>query len=366
MTWRNDLSAAELREIFDRQIAPTLTAATTAELHPTVVFVGAQPGAGKSRAIADVHGEHPTATRVIGDDFRAFHPDYRALMRSEPLSMPDVTAQAAGAWVGMAADHLRTARRSVILETTMRQLPVVEATALAFRAQGYRVEAYALAVPGAVSALGTVSRYLGADAGNDQNRWTPSAAHEAAYEAMPATVEQLVGRGVVDRVTIATRSQGVLYDREVSADVARTVGTEARQAIDAGRRPATMTQREGQQWVREFVASSARIARLPVVAEDLQTTMQRLARAAPAIIRHTHGSNTRAAAREAVEAATVRGAGRGRGVDRDQAQWWGVDVAQASTRTPGEISARAAQESQATCIARDAAKGRDVGRGLER
>ena len=127
-----------------------------------------------------------------------------------------------------------------------------------------------------------------------------------------------------------------------------------------------MTQREGQQWVREFVASSARIARLPVVAEDLQTTMQRLARAAPAIIRHTHGSNTRAAAREAVEAATVRGAGRGRGVDRDQARWWGVDVAQGSTRTPGEISARAAQESQATRIARDAAKGRDVGRGIDR
>ena len=186
MSWRDDLSADELREIFDRKIAPTLTAGGAAELHPSVVFVGAQPGAGKSRAIADVHGEQPAAVPVIGDDLRAFHPDYDALMRTDPLTMPHVTAQASGAWVGMAADYLRAERRSVILETTMRQLPVVESTAAAFRAQGYRVEAHVLAVPGAVSALGTVSRYLGEAAGNDQNRWTPSAAHEAAYEAIAA------------------------------------------------------------------------------------------------------------------------------------------------------------------------------------
>ena len=68
MSWRDDLSADELREIFDRDIAPTLTAGGAAELHPSVVFVGAQPGAGKSRAIADVHGEQPAAVPVIGDD----------------------------------------------------------------------------------------------------------------------------------------------------------------------------------------------------------------------------------------------------------------------------------------------------------
>ncbi|KQZ23338.1 zeta toxin family protein [Microbacterium sp. Root553] len=60
MSWRDDLSADELREIFDRKIAPTLTAGgAAAELHPYLVFVGAQPGAGKSRAIADVHSERP-------------------------------------------------------------------------------------------------------------------------------------------------------------------------------------------------------------------------------------------------------------------------------------------------------------------
>lgn len=367
MSWQDHLSADELREIFDRDIAPTLIAGGAAELHPSVVFVGAQPGAGKSRSIADVHGDRPAAVPVIGDDFRRFHPDYRDLMRTDPLAMPHITAQASGAWVGMAADYLRAERRSVILETTMRQLPVVESTATAFRAQGYRVEAHVLAVPGAVSALGTVSRYLGQAAGNDQNRWTPSAAHEAAYEAMPATVEQLVARGLVDRITVTTRAQSVLYDRTVTADVAPTAAADARRAIEAGRSPSAMTSREGRAWVREFVVAAARVSHLPHVAEDLHETMRRLTAASGEIIRRTHAPALRAAARESIAAAEIPGAHPARTTNRDDhARWWGVDVDRGSTRTPGEIAARSAKDAEATTIARDVAKNRDRGRGVDR
>ncbi|MGO2519976.1 MAG: zeta toxin family protein [Microbacterium sp.] len=362
MKWREDLSAAELREIFDRKIAPTLTAGGAAELHPAIVFVGAQPGAGKSRAIAAVRDEHTGATPVIGDDFRAFHPDYRALMRTEPLAMPHVTAQASGAWVGMAADYLRGERRSVILETTMRQLPVVETTAAAFRAQGYRVEAHVLAVPGAVSALGTVSRYLGEAAGNDQNRWTPSAAHEAAYEAMPVTVEQLVARGLIDRVTVTTRAQAVLYDRAVTGDTAVTVSVEARRAVEAGRSPAVMTSREGREWVRTFAVAAARVSHLPEVADDLHETMRRLAAAGAEIIQHTHEPAMRAAARETVTSADIPTGRLRSAADREQARWWGVDVDRAPTRPPGEIAARSARDTQGTSIAADIAKNRSIGR----
>lgn len=366
MSWRDDLSADELREIFDRDIAPTLTAGGAAELHPSVVFVGAQPGAGKSRAIADVHGEHPAAVPVIGDDFRQFHPSYRDLMCTDPLAMPHVTAQASGAWVGMAAAYLRAERRSVIVETTMRQLPVVESTAAAFRSAGYRVEAHVLAVPGAVSALGTVSRYLGAAAGNDQNRWTPSTAHEAAYEAMPVTVEQLVARGLVDRITVATRAQGVLCDHAVTAVSAQAAAVDARRAIEVGRSAAAMTGREGRAWVREFVVAAARVSRLPHVAEDLYETMRRLASASGEIIRHTHDPALRAAARESVAAAEIPGASSTSSPSKDNARWWGVDVDHGSARTPGEIAARTAKDTEATTIVHDVAKSRDRGLGRDR
>lgn len=364
MNWRDELSADELREIFNHKIAPTLTAGSATESHPRLVLVGAQPGAGKSRAIADVHAEH-RAVPVIGDDLRRFHPDYRALMRTDPLAMPHVTAQASGAWVGMSADYLRAERRSVILETTMRQLPVVEATTAAFRSQGYRVEARVLAVPGAVSALGTVSRYLGEAAGNDQNRWTPSVAHEAAYEAMPITAQQLVARGLVDRVTVTTRAQEVLYDHTVTADAAQAVAADARRAIEAGRSASAMTSREGHAWVREFVMAAARVSNLPHVAADLHETMRRLVAASSEIIQHTHEPTARAAARESVAATEIPTASTRQVTSRDHARWWGVDVNDGPPRTPGAIAARSAKDAEATTIAHDIAKNRDRGRGRD-
>lgn len=285
MSWQDVLDAATLREIFDRDIAPTLSAGGTVTLHPRLVFVGAQPGAGKSRSIADVQDEYPDATAIIGDDFRAFHPDYWELMESDPLAMPAVTAHASGNWVGMSAEYLRQERRSVILETTMRQHDVVAQTAAAFRDSGYRAEVRALAVPKPVSLLGTVSRYLGAGEGADRNRWTPSHAHTAAYSAMPDTIERLVSDGAVDRITVLTRSQHVLYDRTIDNASAVTVAGEARRAVDAGRAVEAMNPAEGAHWIREYLSAATTISKASNVPQDLRDTMTVLAHEAPTIIR---------------------------------------------------------------------------------
>lgn len=306
MSWQNVLDAATLREIFDRDIAPTLSASGTITLRPTLVLVGAQPGAGKSRSIADVQDEYPDATAIIGDDFRAFHPDYWDLMDSDPLAMPGVTAQASGSWVGMSAEYLRQERRSVILETTMRQHDVVARTAVAFRDSGYRAEVRALAVPGAVSLLGTVSRFLGAGTGADRNRWTPSAAHAAAYSVMPDTIEQLVANSTVDRITVLTRSQQILYDRAIDAASAGTVAGEARRAVDAGRSLSEMTPAEGTHWVREYMSAAVTISHARDTSQDLRDTMTTLAGDAPAIIHASYEPAERPAVLNAVRTATRR------------------------------------------------------------
>lgn len=94
-----ELDDAQLREIFDRVIRPVidnLGAPSPAGSGPLAVFVGGQPGAGKSRAISRVKEKRPEITEVIGDDFRNFHPDYGRLMEETPLEMPGATAQASG------------------------------------------------------------------------------------------------------------------------------------------------------------------------------------------------------------------------------------------------------------------------------
>lgn len=283
MTPLGHLERHTLKEIFEDQIRPFLDPGdAAAPPHPTVIFVGAQPGAGKTQSKQEVLSEHPDAVPVIGDDYRPYHPAYRELMRTAPLKMPDVTAQAAGAWVEMAIDYLRARGRSVLLETTMRQPGVVEKTARAFRDAGYSIEIRALAVPGAMSRLGTVTRYLGT--GTSRSRWTPTAAHDTAYEAMPHTLELLVAEELADRVVVATRSGRVMLDRTVTAATASQTAVDARRAVDEGRLPLQMSRAEGEDWVRQFLRA-AQIATRGIDAEpELQSTMRVLHRAAPGIV----------------------------------------------------------------------------------
>ena len=68
-----------------------------------------------------------------------------------------------------------------------------------------------------------------------------------------------MARGLVDRITVATRAQGVLYDRTATADIGPIAAADARRAIEAGRSTSAMTSREGRAGVRELVVAAARV-----------------------------------------------------------------------------------------------------------
>lgn len=57
---------------------------------------------------------------------------------------------------------------------------------------------------------------------------------------------------------------------------------------------------------------------------------------------------------------------RPRDAGSDQAQWWGIDVDHSPMRTPGEIAARTAKDTEATTIAHDVAKKHNRTRNLDR
>jgi len=94
------LSDDELDSIFYQTIVPVLFDTAPLAEYPLAILIGAQPGAGKSRAgrMAMAESGQPMV-EIIGDDLRAFHPCYSELMARDPMRMPDATAQASGAWV---------------------------------------------------------------------------------------------------------------------------------------------------------------------------------------------------------------------------------------------------------------------------
>ena len=304
------LEPAALRRIFEWKIRPTLdNGETDAELRPVLILVGGQPGAGKTRSVLRARHDHPKAARVVGDDFRRHHPEYNSAMDTDPLRMPEVTAQAAGAWVEMSLEYLRESQRSVILETTLRQPQVVADTISTFRDAGYEVELRALAVPAALSRLGTLTRYTQQVAEQGAGRWTFREYHDNAFANMLDTVERVVAEGLVNRLLVITRSGVVLHDRRINV-LADTVfdGAEARRIIGAGREPATVPQESARQWVEQFTAAVEVLVSHHVSDPDLLESTRLLVSESEGVVRAAHPHDL--AAREEAERAVAQGAAR--------------------------------------------------------
>lgn len=217
---------------------------------PRLILLGGQPAAGKSSAQDMLLNRFASANPVpiTGDDFRRFHPDYHEAMRTDQLSMPNVTATLSGPLVARCLDEALDNRYSVLLEGTFRDSHMVLGTVQRFSEAGYAVDVAAVATRPEVSRLSAEKRYL--DAGPDQARWTPPTAHDASYEAMPETLARLEEDPRVDTVSVFTRNDEVYFNERTdsgewahepeSVDVLRTEQS----------RP--LTPEQSQEWLEDF------------------------------------------------------------------------------------------------------------------
>lgn len=196
--------------------------------------------------------------------------------------MPEVTAQAANAWVHMSLDYLRDRGRSVLLETTLRQPEAVSATLAQFRAAGYATELRVLAVPEELSRMGTLTRYVAQVAEDGAGRWAPSRFHDAAYSQAPDTAMDAALAGLVDRVIVVDRNANVLADITVGGNRA-SAAADVRAAIEDGRAASSITKAQARMWLRELVDGSDALAGLGESDPDLLATVDRLGASAARI-----------------------------------------------------------------------------------
>ncbi|WEV67581.1 zeta toxin family protein [Bifidobacterium sp. ESL0769] len=206
------LSDSTLQAIFDTEIAPILDseiAGRTKIEQPVLFMVGAQPGAGKTKAIASIASRN-NAIEINGDDLRTHHPDYDQLMDADPLLMPSATSQASGAWVSMSLDYLRHRRVSTIIETTFNHPDSNAKTLRDFHQVGFQTRLIALVVPPILSLAGIVMRYIRQVETNGSGRWTDPAYHDKAMQQIPQTLRLLLKTGNVDMASIANRDGDII------------------------------------------------------------------------------------------------------------------------------------------------------------
>jgi hypothetical protein len=234
------LSAEELHRIYQELIRPVLFGEISNrgnETPPTLVLLGGQPGAGKSRAAARLTASHPASiTSVTGDDLRIFHPNYRRLIVSAPEVAGSHLADATRVWVRAAIQEALDNRRSLLLEGTFGDPDTTLATADRFRRAGYEVRVVAIASPRVLSVITVTSRYLRDLKAGAPARLTRLSAHDRGFEGTSRLIDALDTGAPVDRTTILSRTGLVRFDDKEGQPEADAAAT-ARDALHAGRHP---------------------------------------------------------------------------------------------------------------------------------
>lgn len=229
------LSESRSSEIFKEQIVPYLFTGKVRSQHPRAIFVGGQPGSGKTpllRYITEQEMEHDNNyVEVNGDDFRAFHPEYARLLNDDDQSAAFFTDLDSARWIEKSITHAANIGCSVGIEGTLRRGEVVSKTIELFRTNGYYISLNVLITHSFSSRLGIFERYLEQIKDSGSGRFTLREAHDASYSALPSTVEHLIRDNVVNEVNLFARGGVKIGHWELNGDETTSVRDQIIQMI---------------------------------------------------------------------------------------------------------------------------------------
>ncbi|SPT53688.1 UDP-N-acetylglucosamine kinase [Actinomyces bovis] len=187
-----------------------------------LLSIGAQPGAGKTRALdSSLRRFYPgqSFVQVIGDDLRRQHPAYAQLCASpDPELMPRQTAELSAWLVGQALEYAAAHSYSTVVEGTLRRPETTLGTIHQFATAGASTHLVVLGVSPADSWTGCIDRYLSALEVGQAARWTTLEAHDAGLEGTPGTLRAAESDPAVHHISVVDRSGTVHYDNTRSPD----------------------------------------------------------------------------------------------------------------------------------------------------
>ncbi|MEU5161187.1 zeta toxin family protein [Streptomyces sp. NPDC020875] len=209
------LSADEHRWVFEELIVPSYLSGIVRRDDPRAVCVLGQPGAGKLLAARMVkRAMRPGTTHLVGDDFKASHPDYLRLLAEDPRNAGAAIRADYRAWFGEAEEYVRRRRGDVLLEGAPGSTGEFLSSVLPFAADGYPVELVVLAVREADSLLATALRYARSLQAGGYARFTSRAGHDVCFRALADVVDAAQRHPKVTAVTVIRRNGEALIRQE--------------------------------------------------------------------------------------------------------------------------------------------------------
>lgn len=185
----------------------TLIAGKRASENKTLIIVGGQPGAGKTRLLPIAKMELKNNVVLVDfDELKAFHPNYPEVCSLYNEDAHRILHSDANKVKNKILDRLIEENYNVIYEGALRDTEGFIEFAKKFKKHGYAIKLDVLAVPKLESYCSEILRYALSLVQQITPRWVNKDAHDAAYEGVTRTVSEFINRGITNDIDVFVRN----------------------------------------------------------------------------------------------------------------------------------------------------------------
>ncbi|MGW5042185.1 zeta toxin family protein [Streptomyces parvulus] len=226
-TTEGQLTPEENQRLFREQIAPDHLDGSTPQSNPVVVIVAGQTGAGKTavtRMVADTLDRMGTTAWINMDFYNPYHPDYARWQAERPHEADALVRPDGDAWWAQAQQYALARGFNILLESAM-VTPAeyedicrrIQAAPLPPGVAPYRIETAYVAVPGPISRLGIMSRYLEELQERGHGRLVDPAIHDAALAGVVRGAAAFEAEGLGDYAAVLRRNGYTVHSQPIAA-----------------------------------------------------------------------------------------------------------------------------------------------------
>lgn len=223
-------------ELFEKVKAETgfrLSSNKSPSDRPTLVIVGGQAGAGKSRLSPIVHRDfNGNIIQVDFDEIRAGHPRFKDVNEAYPEYTHRILLEDTDRVQNTLLDEFRTSGYNILYEGTLRNTDGFVNLASKFKKSGYNVELYLMAVPELESLGSTYSRYAIDKIRKAKPRWVEKKAHDDSFTGLIRTLSVFQKKELFDSAKVFIRSDD--EPKEIYSSESKLFASPV-QAIEYGR-----------------------------------------------------------------------------------------------------------------------------------
>lgn len=195
-------------EEYFRKALMILTIGKRPSQDKTLVIVGGQSGAGKTRLIPIANEELGNNAVVVDfDELRALHPNYKEVSQNYPEITHRILHPDTEKVKNRILDELIKQNYNVIYEGALRDTQGFIKFARKFKDSDYKIQMDIMAVPKLESFGSTFLRYATALVTDVTARWVEKSAHDGSYEGVLKTVEAFKKENLADSINVYVRSE---------------------------------------------------------------------------------------------------------------------------------------------------------------